>query len=103
MQHQLREGSIYRGPIWELVECDKNTDEFTSYSAEENPEKKSIIIGTLKGTLDGISFSERMAIFPKCPDGVPECHPFDAQANSVRNIVIELSRRIVDQNKQLTR
>ncbi len=37
MQYWLRAGNIFRGPIWELVECDQHTDEFINYTQAENP------------------------------------------------------------------
>lgn len=99
MQHMLREGNIYRGPLFASMECDENTDQFTNYTFEENPQRMSIIIGTLKGTLDGKAFSERVISFPFCPEGQTECSGWDAQANSVKNIVVELTKRIVEKNK----
>lgn len=102
MQYLLREGNIYKGAIWELVECDDNTDKFTSYTPEENPERFNIIIGTLSGSLDGKPFSERVTSFPICPEGVKECTSWDAQANSIKEIVVQLAEKVVLQNKELT-
>lgn len=99
MQHMLREGNIYRGPLFTLLECDENTDQFTNYTFEENPQRMSIVIGTLKGTLDGKAFSERVISFPFCPEGQAECSGWDAQANSVKNIVVELTKRMIEKNK----
>ena len=99
MQYLLREGNIYRGPIWEFVECNENTDKFVSYTPEENPLKYNIIIGTLSGSLDGISFSERVTSFPVCPNGIEECSGWDAQANSVKEIVMQLVDKVIEQNK----
>ncbi len=95
MQYMLREGNIYRGPVFEMFECDENTDKFTNYTPEENPKRMNIIIGSVEGTIDGIPFSERVVSFPFCPEGVEECTGWDAQAESIRKIVIELSDKVV--------
>lgn len=100
MQYMLREGNIYRGPIWEIFECDENTDQFVTYTPEENPERLNMIIGTLRGDIDGVSFSERLAVFPICPDEQPECTGWDAQADAIKKIVVQLSEKVISKHKK---
>lgn len=95
MQYQLREGNIYRGPIWSLVECDKNTDRFTLYSPEENPKRLNIIIGTLEGELDGVPFSARAAEIPRCPEGMDKCDGLASRDNAIYLILKQLISGVV--------
>lgn len=100
MQYWLRAGNIFRGPVWELVECDENTDEFVNYTQAENPQRQPIIIGTLKGNIDGVSFSQRMLAFPECPDGGDTCVGWDARAYAVKKVVLGLTHSVIEAHKQ---
>ncbi|MBT1062583.1 hypothetical protein KJY73_03305 [Bowmanella sp. Y26] len=90
MQYQLREGNIYRGPIWSLIECDENTDRFTQYTPEENPERFNILIGTLEGELDGVPFSIRAAEIPVCPESMDKCDGLMARNHAIEKILDQL-------------
>ena len=96
MQYQLREGNIYRGPIWSLVECDENNDRFTLYTPEENPERLNILIGTVEGELDGVEFFIRAAEIPKCPEDLEKCDGLVARNNAIEKILEQLISGLVN-------
>lgn len=95
MQYKLREGNIFRGPIWSLVECDENTDRFTLYTPEENPERENMIIGTLEGTIDGREFSVRVAEIHRCPAENEQCKSFQSSDYAVKTVLNKLLSGLV--------
>ena len=94
MQYQLREGNIYRGPIWSAFECDEATDKFTMYTPEENPKRLNMLIGTFEGSIDGKQYSVRSAEVPSCPQGVDECDGLAARNHAVKNILQNIVAKI---------
>lgn len=96
MQYALRNGNIFRGPIWELIECDQATDKFTQYTPAENPSRLPIMIGTLEGSLDGKPFSERMTKVLTCDDGKNECNILDTQGNAIKTLLEGMTKRAID-------
>ncbi|WP_406666455.1 hypothetical protein [Gallaecimonas sp. GXIMD1310] len=94
MQYQLREGNIYRGPIWSALECNEPTDRFTMYTPEENPERKNIIIGTFEGSIDGRKYSVRSTEIPTCPQGMDECNGLVARGNAIKKILENIISQI---------
>lgn len=94
MQYQLREGNIYRGPVWALLECNEATDRFTLYTPEENPQRYDMLIGTFEGTIDGKAYTARAAEFPVCPDGMAECDGLAARGNAIKKILQNIVAQI---------
>ena len=94
MQYQLREGNIYRGPIWSLVECNESTDKFTMYTPEENPERLNMLIGTFEGSIDDKNYSVRAAEIPSCPDDMEQCDGLVARNNAMRKILNSIIAQI---------
>ncbi|TAP34404.1 hypothetical protein EYR97_12675 [Alteromonas sp. KUL42] len=94
MQYQLREGNIYRGPIWSLVECNESTDKFTMYTPEENPERFNMLIGTFEGSIDGNKYSIRAAEIPVCPDGMKTCNGLVSRNNAITKILNSIVAQI---------
>jgi hypothetical protein len=91
MQHSLREGNIFRGPAMEIFECNENTDKFTRYTLEENPNNEMILIGTLNVTIDGETIERRATSILKCPDST-ECH---AQNEAMKKVLKELADQLL--------
>jgi hypothetical protein len=94
MQYQLREGNIYRGPIWSAFECNEATDRFTMYTPEENPERQNMLIGTFEGSIDGKQYSARAAEIPTCPQGMDECNGLVARDNAIKKILESIVSQI---------
>ena len=94
MQYQLREGNIYRGPIWSLVECNESTDKFTMYTPEENPERLNMLIGTFEGSIDDKNYSVRATEIPSCPDDMEQCDGLVARNNAMKKILNSIVAQI---------
>ena len=100
MQYQLREGNIFRGEIWSLIECDKNTDRFTMYTPEENPLRQVILIGTFEGSIDGTQYIARSTEIPRCPKGAEKCDASVARDDAIKKILDDIIVQIANETKK---